>query len=398
MEYDRGVTVRGGSLRPLPAAADVVIVGAGIMGLATAYHLAKDHPARRILVLDAGYLCGGASGRNGGGVRAQWSSEANVRLMQESLEMCKQFAHEHRINTWFRQGGYLFLARDDKRAAELSRSVELQRRLGLKTRLIDGAEAREIVPQLAATGVLAASFNEDDAVVFPWPFVWGYAEGARALGVELHTFCRVDAIELSAGKVSGVATERGPVKAPVVVNACGAFSPELAATVGVKLDTKPHRHEICASEPLKPFLGPLVADLGSGLYFSQSTRGEIVGGIGNAKVPPGPSQASSVRFLALYARALIETCPSLSSLKIQRQWAGLYDLSPDHAPIVGAVDEVPGLYLSSGFMGHGFMMAPAVGKRLARMIATGETPDPFGAWAHRRFKLGTSVAEAMIIG
>jgi sarcosine oxidase subunit beta len=385
-------------MRPLPDAADVVIVGAGIMGLATAYHLAKEHAKRRIVVLDAGYLCGGASGRNGGGVRAQWSSEANVRLMQESLEMCKDFAHEHRINTWFRQGGYLFLARDEKRAAELSRSVELQRRLGLKTRLIDAEAARELVPQLKPEGVLAASFNEDDAVVFPWPFVWGYAEGARALGVDIHTFCKVSAIETTAGRVSGVATERGSVKAPVVVNACGALSPELAASVGVELPTKPHRHEICASEPLKPFLGPLVADLGNGLYFSQSTRGEIVGGIGNPKTPPGPTQASSIRFLALYSRALIATCPSLSSLKIQRQWAGLYDLSPDHAPIVGPVDEVPGLYLSSGFMGHGFMMAPAVGKRLARMLATGETPEPFGAWAHRRFKQGTAVSEAMIIG
>jgi sarcosine oxidase subunit beta len=386
------------SMRPLPDAADVVIVGAGIMGLATAYHLAKDHPRRRILVLDAGYLCGGASGRNGGGVRAQWSSEANVRLMQESLEMCKEFAHEHRINTWFRQGGYLFLARDEKRATELSRSVELQRSLGLRTRLIDAQAAQELVPQLEPAGVLAASFNADDAVVFPWPFVWGYAEGARALGVDVHTFCKVNAIETTGGKVSGVATERGPVKSPVVVNACGALSPELLVSVGVELPTKPHRHEICASEPLKPFLGPLVADLGSGLYFSQSTRGEIVGGIGNPKTPAGPTQASSIRFLALYSRALLATCPSLSSLKIQRQWAGLYDLSPDHAPIVGPVDEVPGLYLSSGFMGHGFMMAPAVGKRLARMLATGQTPEPFGAWAHRRFKQGTAVSEAMIIG
>jgi sarcosine oxidase, subunit beta len=392
------VSVRGGSLRPLPDAVDVVIVGAGIMGLATAYHLAKDHPRRRILVLDAGYLCGGASGRNGGGVRAQWSSEANVRLMQESLRLCKQFAGEHRINTWFRQGGYLFLARDEQRASELSHSVELQRRLGLETRLIDAAEARRLVPQLEPRGVLAASFNADDAVVFPWPFVWGYAEGARALGVDVHTFCRVDAIETSRGRVSGVVTERGPVRAPVVVNACGAYSPALARSVGVELPTKPHRHEICASEPLKPFLGPLVADLGSGLYFSQSTRGELVGGIGNPKTPAGASQASSLRFLALYSRALIGTCPSLSSLKIQRQWAGLYDLSPDHAPIVGPVDEVPGLLLASGFMGHGFMMAPAVGKRLARAIATGETPEPFGAWALRRFKLGTAVSEAMIIG
>ena len=394
----RGVTVRGGSLRPLPDAVDVVVVGAGIMGLATAYHLAKEHGPRRILVLDAGYLCGGASGRNGGGVRAQWSSEANVRLMQESLAMCKDFAREHRINTWFRQGGYLFLARDAPRAAELEKSVELQRRLGLETRLISGVQAQSIVPQLEPSGVLAASFNPNDAVVFPWPFVWGYAEGARALGVDIHTFCRVDTVELSAGRVCGVVTGRGRVRAPIVVNACGALSPELARSVGIELGTKPHRHEICASEPLKPFLGPLVADLGSGLYFSQSTRGELVGGIGNARTPPGPSQASSIRFLALYARALIEACPRLASLKIQRQWAGLYDLSPDNAPIVGPVDEAPGLFLASGFMGHGFMMAPAVGKRLAHQIATGETPEPFGAWNHRRFRLGTTLAEAMIIG
>lgn len=392
------MTVPGRSLRPLPDAADVVIVGAGIMGLSVAYHLAKDHAPRRILVLEAGYLCGGASGRNGGGVRAQWSSEANVRLMQESLEACRAFARAHRINTWFRQGGYLFLARDEMRAQELSKSVALQERLGLKTRMIEAAEARSIVPELNPSGVLAASFNPDDAVVFPWPFVWGYAEGARALGVDLHTFCRVEALETSGGAVSAVVTARGRVRTSLVVNACGAFSPALASSVGVELPTTPHRHEICASEPLKPFLGPLVADLGSGLYFSQSTRGEIVGGIGNPKTPAGVSQTSSVRFLALYSRALIGACPRLSSLKIQRQWAGLYDLSPDHAPIVGPVDEAPGLLLVSGFMGHGFMMAPAVGKRLAHLIATGTTPEPFGAWAHRRFKLGTAVSEAMIIG
>jgi len=385
-------------LRPLPEAADVVIVGAGIMGLATAYHLAKDQHARRVLVLDASYLCSGASGRNGGGVRAQWSSEANVRLMQESLRLCKEFAHEHRINTWFRQGGYLFLARDQRRADELSRSVELQRKLGLKTQLIAPAQARELVPELAARDVVVASFNADDAVVFPWPFVWGYAEGARALGVDIRTFCRVLSIEMTAGHVTAVLTERGRVKTPIVINACGAHSPELARSVGVELPTTPHRHEICASEPLKPFLGPLVADLGSGLYFSQSTRGELVGGIGNAQVPPGAGQGSSIRFLALYARALLQACPSLSSLKIQRQWAGLYDLSPDHSPIVGPVDEAKGLFLVSGFMGHGFMMAPAVGMRLARAVATGETPEPFGAWAYRRFKTETAVSEAMIIG
>lgn len=382
----------------LPSSAEVVIVGAGIMGLATAYNLAKQYGRKGVLVLDQSYLCGGASGRNGGGLRAQWSSESNVRLMQESLQLCKDFAREHRINTWFRQGGYLFLARDQARADELSRSAELQRKLGLRTELLAPKAAREIVPQLAAEGILLSSYNPDDAVVFPWPFVWGYAEGARALGVEVHTSCRVLGVETSAGRVSGVSTTRGHVAAPIVVNACGAHSPALARSLDIELPTRPHRHEICASEPLKPFLGPLVAELGSGLYFSQSTRGEIVGGIGNDRVPPGDSQASSLRFLSLYARALMTTCPSLASLKVQRQWAGLYDLSPDHAPIVGPVEKVPGFYLVSGFMGHGFMMAPAVGKRLARCIVTGERPDPFEAWALERFERGRLVKEAMIIG
>ncbi len=392
------MTPAGSSLRPLPDAVEVVIVGAGIMGLATAYHLAKDYGQRHILVVDQGYLCGGASGRNGGGVRAQWSSEANVRLMQESLALCKEFAHEHRINTWFRQGGYLFLARDGERAADLERSVKLQRALGLKTRLVTRTQASKLVPELSAEGIVVGSFNAEDAVVFPWPFVWGYAEGARRLGVDIHTFCRVHTIEMTGGRVSGVQTARGLVKTPIVINACGAHSPELARSAGIDLPTRPHRHEICASEPLKPFLGPLVADLGSGLYFSQSTRGEIVGGISDQRAPPGANQTSSIRFLALYARAMIETCPGLASLKIQRQWAGLYDLSPDHAPIVGPVDEAPGLFLASGFMGHGFMMAPSVGKRLARAVATGETPEPFEQWNQRRFKAGTSVSEAMIIG
>src|SRR3954466_12498196 len=130
-----GVSVRGGSLRPLPEAADVVIVGAGIMGLATAYHLAKEHARRRILVLDAGYLCGGASGRNGGGVRAQWSSEANVRLMQESLRLCGDFARDLKINVWFRQGGYLFLVRSEEKRRALEESVKVQNECGLMTRM-----------------------------------------------------------------------------------------------------------------------------------------------------------------------------------------------------------------------------------------------------------------------
>jgi sarcosine oxidase subunit beta len=383
-------SIRPPGERKLPSAVDVVVIGAGIMGLAVAYELSRLPGRRSIVVLDEGYLCGGASGRNGGGVRAQWSDELSVELMQESLGEFRSFARRHRINTWYREGGYLFLARNQRRQRELEQSVAIQNGAGLKTRLLEPDEIPKIVPELATEGVLVGSYNPNDAVVFPWPFVWGYAEGAVSHGVEIHTFVKVDSIDVAAGQVRGVRTTRGAIRTERVVVAAGALSPEITRTAGVVLPTRPHRHEICATEPLKPWLTPLVADLTDGLYFSQSTRGEIVGGIGNPQTPEGPLQNSSARFLALYARALTARCP--------RQWAGLYDLSPDQRPIVGAVSNLSGLYLTSGFVGHGFMMAPVIGKRLAHLIATGEASPEIRAWTFDRFRTGKLLEGGMIIG
>ncbi|HVH42948.1 MAG TPA: FAD-binding oxidoreductase, partial [Labilithrix sp.] len=191
------------------------------------------------------------------------------------------------------------------------------------------------------------------------------------------------------------------VKTNKVVNACGAWSPEIARLLGVELPNKPHRHEICSTEPLKPWLKPLVADLANGLYFSQSTRGEIVGGIGQERVPEGVNHGSSFAFLGLYARALVTTCPVLGKVKVLRQWSGCYDLTPDANPIVGGVDDVEHFYQASGFMGHGFMMAPVMGKLIAEHIESGDGgPDLplFERWNLRRFKEGKLLSESMIIG
>jgi sarcosine oxidase subunit beta len=391
--------------------ASIVIVGAGIMGLSIAYQLAR-LGVRDVVVLERGYLCGGASGRNGGGVRAQWSSEENVRLMQESIRMCQDFAAELKINVWFRQGGYLFVARDPARQAAIEASVALQNRCGLPTRMLTPQEARKVVPDLDVSGISAASYNPDDGVVFPWPFVWGFAQGARKLGVEVRTFVEVVGFETRGSTIEGVVVRdartggagankgRGTavIKTNRVVNACGAWSPEIARMVGVELPNKPHRHEICSTEPLKPFLKPLVADLGNGLYFSQSTRGEIVGGISQERVPPGVNQDSSHAFLGLYARALVEACPRLADVKVLRQWAGCYDVTPDANPIVGPVDEIDGFIQASGFMGHGFMMAPVMGKRIAEHMVH-ETSSPlFDRWNLRRYREGKLLHESMILG
>jgi sarcosine oxidase subunit beta len=389
--------------------ADVVVIGAGIMGLSVAYHLAQ-LGVRNVTVVDRSYLCGGASGRNGGGVRAQWSSEANVRLMQESIRMCRDFASQMKINVWFRQGGYLFVARTAAVREQLEKSCKLQNDCGLPTRMLSAAEAQRIVPELDTDGIECASYNPDDGVVFPWPFVWGYAQAATKLGVEVITWHDVVGFETQGAKITGVRVRKsGPtgesldvptetIRTSTVVNAAGAWSPEVARKLGVQLPNKPHRHEICSTEPLKPWLKPLVADLSDGLYFSQSTRGEIVGGIGNEYVAPGLDQNSSHAFLGKYARSLVRTCPLLGSVKVLRQWAGCYDLTPDANPIVGPVDEVERFFQASGFMGHGFMMAPVMGKRLAHVVAQGATFPEVERWNLRRFREGKLLSEAMILG
>lgn len=382
---------------PLPKRAEVVIIGGGIMGLALAWNLAR-LGQKDVLVLEENYLCSGASGRNGGGVRAQWSTATNVRLAKRSVELCRSFAREFGINVWFRQGGYLFLAPDSEQAERLENASRLHNSLGVPTRMLSTGGARELVPQLDGGKFVGAAFNPDDGVVFPWPFMWGYAEGARKLGVQVETFTKVLGIDTAGGKVVSVRTDRGSVDCDVLVNAAGAWSPGVARLAGVELPNQPHRHEICSSEPLKPWLGPLVSIMGSGLYFSQSMRGEIVGGMGDPDEPPALEMGSTLRFLSRYSKAIIDCVPSLRDVKVIRQWAGCYDHTPDNNPILGESPELPNFLQLNGFVGHGFMMAPAVTEAMATWMTGGAKDEIFDRFTLERFRTGELVMEDFIIG
>ena len=262
----------------LPERAEYVIIGGGVMGLSIAYHLAK-RGMHDVVVIERGYLAEGASGRNGGGVRQQWSTEINIRLMQDSVELCRRFAVDLGVNVWFRQGGYLFLARSAKEVARLEKNIALQNRCGVPTRMLSPDEAQDIVPELNLEGIVGASYNPSDGILFPWPFLWGYARQAAALGTRIFTQTPVNGLVRDSAGGYTVHTPRGAVRARRVINATGAWSPQLSSLIGVQVPTWPIRHEICSSEPLKPFLRPMVSELTSGLYCSQSMRGEIVGGV-----------------------------------------------------------------------------------------------------------------------
>jgi sarcosine oxidase, subunit beta len=384
---------------PVKSRCEVAIIGGGVMGLSIAYQLAR-RGLTDVVVLERGYLAQGASGRNGGGVRMQWSTEMNVRLMQESIEICRHFAQEIGVNVWFRQGGYLFLARSEAERVKMQRNVALQNRYGVPTRMLSPEEARGIVPELDVKNVVCACYNPKDGVLFPWPFLWGYAHQALARGVEVHLFTDVTGIDRLGG-TSGfmVHTSKGPVRAKRVINAAGAWSPEVARLVGVELPNRPHRHEILSTEPLKPFLTPMVSVLRSGLYFSQSMRGEIVTGITVEDHDDGRiKMGSRLKFLTTLARELVAIMPRLADVKILRQWAGPYDVSPDGRPILGEPPGVPGFFLACGFVGHGFMMAPVMGKYYAEWLTGGDKHEVFDACRLQRFSDGKTEKEDMIIG
>ena len=391
----------------LPDRAELVIIGAGIMGLSTAYQLAKLHRARKrppsIVVLERSYLVAGASGRNGGGLRMQWADAQNVALMMRSIDICRGLAQELDINLWFRQGGYLFLARNEEAESRLRRNVELHEMVGAPTRLLSARQVLDVVPELDTREVRIASYNPDDGVVFPWPFVWGFAQQARALGVRLQTHTEVERIEpLASGYRLHLEGGRS-IEADRVLNATGAWSAGINAALGIELPNHPHRHEILSSEPIKPFLDPLVVDLESGLYFSQSTRGEIVTGI-TMRDDHEPESSdidlgSSLRFLSHIARQLIALLPRARTMTPLRQWSGPYDISPDGDPIVGPSPGHPQLWQLCGFTGHGFMIAPVVGELLARWLFTDERAPCFERWDPLRFAEGRSrPSEDMIIG
>ena len=352
----------------------VVVVGAGILGLYTAVHLARAG-AGPILVVDRGFLSSGASGRNGGGVRQQWETRATVRLARESVEAYRRFGVEYGYNVWFRQSGYVFLAETEAELARLRAVHDLVRSEGLPSEVLGPDRVAALVPGIAPDSSVGGTYLSSDGTLYPFPAVWGVYEAARALGVEVALGVEAVGVDAPAGRVEGVATSAGRVATPVVVNAAGGWSAEFSRQAGLSVPNVATRHEILATEPMKPFLDPMVVRVSDGLYFSQTMRGEIVGGVtGTNGTGVEGGMPTSPRFLLGMARALVRLVPRLAPLGVLRAWSGFYDDTPDGFPVIGEDPRRPGFVHANGFGGHGFMLAPAASRRVAR-AAMGEPVD-----------------------
>ena len=351
-----------------------VIVGAGIVGLFTAYRLARAG-AGPILVVDRGFLSSGGSGRNGGGIRQQWETRSTVRLARESVRAYRDFGSEFGYNIWFRQGGYLFLAETADELRRLGAVHDLLLSEGLPHRILGPEGVAALVPGIRPGAAVGGSYLGSDGTLYPFPAVWGLYEAVRSLGVEVALGVEALGVTARDGRVVALGTSRGTVATPTVVNAAGGWSGDFSRRAGLDVPNVATRHEILATEPMKTLLDPMVVRTRDGLYFSQTLRGEIVGGL-TVPHPTGTARGvpSSPRFLAEMAHALVDLVPRLGAVNVLRAWSGFYDDTPDGFPLIGVDPRLPGFVHANGFGGHGFMLAPAASRRVAA-AAMGETID-----------------------
>ena len=374
---------------------DAVIIGGGIVGVSLLYYLARNG-MRNVLLIERNYLGSGATGRCGGGVRQQWSTEINIKLAMLGREIFANLSDELGHDIEWHSGGYLIPVYTEEFAQQARKNVELQRKLGLKVELLKPEEIKSIVPQFNPDGVILATYCPTDGHANPFKTVFAYAKAAQALGTEIWEYCEVQSINRK-GTCYEILTPHDTVATPILINAAGGWANIIAKMVGIELPTTPYRHEILVTEPVEHFLDPLIISFDGDYYFRQEHNGGIVGGMGNPDEPPGINHRSSLHFLIEFSHKLAKAMPILKDVRIIRQWAGLYLMSPDSQHIMGDMNGIDGYYQIVGFSGHGFMLGPISSKLLADYITDGKRNEFIDAFSYRRFEEGTIQKEVSVV-
>lgn len=381
----------------LPAKASVVIIGAGCVGTSTAYQLAKAG-VRDIVIVERDYASSGSTGRCGGGMRQQWSTKGNVVLAKHSIDAFRNFENELGQDIDFVQGGYLLPAYTEDMVREFRENIRLQNECGVNTRYVTVDEVKKIAPAFNTAGVLGASYGPTDAKANPFLVVKGYAERAREMGVKISLRNAVVGFEKSGGRIAKVVTERGRIAADWVINAAGGYAAEIAALAGLDVPIKPYRHQILVTEPVEPFLDPMVINLYYNIYFSQAKHGAIITGQTDKDEPSSFNVRENWRFAVEIAKKLMFLAPAIGKLNIVRQWAGLYAMTPDRQPIIGRFSDYENFLIAAGFSGHGFMLSPATGKMLTELIVDGAAKiADIGEYSIERFGAGEFTVEANVV-
>jgi sarcosine oxidase subunit beta len=357
----------------LPGTADVVIVGGGVMGASTLYHLAARGQKNVVLLEKNEFFGQEATGRCAGGVRYQFATEINVRLSLESLPMLERFKDEIGQDVDFRQCGYLFALTETEDVDAFSRNVKLQHKLGVMTEWLSGDEVRRRLPLMRFEDALAGTFNPNDGLVDPNSVVMGYVSAAQKLGARALNNVEVTGIQVTGGKVSGVETDRGVLATPVVVNAAGPWAGVLGRMAGIEIPITPVRRQMLTTTALPelPSDFPFVIDFARSLYFHREGDG-LLTGMSNPDEGPGFDESVDEDFELVNLEAAITRLPLLEKAGLASHWAGLYEVTPDAHPIYGETP-VEGFFVVAGFSGHGFMHGPVSGKLMAEIILEGKS-------------------------
>ncbi|TCO44241.1 NAD(P)/FAD-dependent oxidoreductase [Actinocrispum wychmicini] len=352
--------------------ADVVVIGGGVMGVSTTFHLAA--AGVNVLLLERDSLGSGSTSRAAGGVRAQFSDPVNIALGQHSLAAFERFAQDPGFPIDLRQNGYLFLLDKSSDVDAFTAGVELQNSMGVPSRMIDVAEACALSPLIAPTGLLAAAYSPRDGHCTPEAVVQGYAAAARRLGATILSHTEVTGISVSDGEITGVRTVSDFVTTSVVVCTAGAWSAAIGEMAGVPLPVRPLRRQIRVTSPL-PWLPPglpMTIDFGSTFYFHPEGPG-LLFGMSDPDQEYGFDLHVSDEWLDRLGPVVERRAPQLADVGIARGWAGLYEVSPDHNAMVGESPDISRFLYATGFSGHGFLQGPAIGE-VIRDLVLGHSP------------------------
>jgi sarcosine oxidase subunit beta len=381
---------------PLKKSYDVVIIGAGVHGLATAFYLAKCG-VRNIAVLEKGYLGCGNSGRNTAIIRANYRTTEGIQFYGESLRLYEELSQTLNYNVMFSQQGHLTLAHSDSTLNGLRVRAETNQAVGIDSRLIYPAEIKQLVPPLDLSShtrypILGALYHPPGGIIRHDAVVWGYAREAGRMGVEIHPHTEVVAISERQGSINGVRTSQGDVQSNVVVNATSGWCTAVARMLGIDLPIISHPLQACVTEPMKPLLNKVIVSANLHVYISQTPRGEFVLG---SEIDPYQSYSSRSTFptLQMIASHAVELIPNLARVRILRQWGGICDMTPDYSPIIGDVPQVKGFYLDVGWGTYGFKAGPAAGKYLAEFITSGKLPEMIRPFSLTRFYVNKLIGE-----
>lgn len=374
--------------KPLKNHYDVVIIGGGGHGVATAYYLAKYHGITNVAILEKGYLGGGNTARNTAVIRSNYLTSEGVKFYAESVKLYQELSNEFDFNIMYSRRGQLTLAHTDSAIRAFRQRTEVNKHFGGKTELIGPQEIRELVPTLNMNPghqpVLAGLWHMDGATARHDAVAWGYAKGATQRGVELHQLTEVTGINVENGKVVGVKTNRGDVGCGVAVQAVAGHSSLLAEMAGFRLPILTYPLQAMVTQPVKPFLNPLVSSPAFHCYVQQTGRGEIVIGGGSDPYPLYGTRSDLNLKEGLLAHA-VELFPFMSNLKLMRQWAGITDMTSDYSPIMG-LSPVENYYLDAGWGTWGFKATPICGKTMAQLVASGgRVPELIQPFAMDRF-------------